>query len=795
MKKLHVFFLTISIFLLQFSFAQNIDTRLTKWAKENPIEKVYLQFDRENYFSGQTIWFKGYFTNGFVPSANSSTLYVELLDDQSSVLIRNIFPAYLGSVVGQIDLSESLPAGNYQIRAYSPVMLNQSAFIFNKGITVFGAKNKKPIKENKILTNQIRFFPEGGNFITGKLNKIAFKATDKNGMPMDVDGTIFDNKNMVVVGFKTTHDGMGTFAIIPLEGESYYAIINQTGEKINLPEQTKNGILFSVVTSAKGKLFRIEQGSENQVFKPAYLVGQMENEIIFKQPLTDKKIINGLIDTKDFYSGILQLTVFNKDDMPLAERITFIDNKEYTLSATLKTDTLNTDERAKNHFTISLQDTVIGNFSVSVTDADFDEGDYRSSNIYSWLLLSSDIKGYIHNPSYYFESNADSIKTALDMVMMTNGWTRFNWKDIKENKLPSHQFKDPGYINVKGTVYLEGRKKVLSNKDIIVLMSQADTTLGKNSFPRIIHTDSLGQFQMDSLRFFDRMKFLFSDVRGNKSKYISVKLDSDSLARRFPIEINKLPFTDSSLSEGIQNKMNGAYKDYQNVAGTTLATVTVRARQKSETEKLDEEYSSALFTNNINGKILDLRNEIFSGDIFQYLQGRLAGLSVSGSPGDYKLIYRGGGFGDGGNVNLFLDEMPVDASMIEAIPVNQIAVVKLLPHSIASPGGGAALAIYMKKGADLKASIDSPTDILVYKGYTIIKEFYQPNYDLKPNNDKRDNRLTLSWMPYLYVSSVNPQIPVIFYNNDRTKRLKIVAEGITNDGRLLMLEKIIEPKK
>lgn len=774
------------------SLSQSIDNRIIEWSKTNPVEKLYLQLDRESYFAGQTIWFKGYFMSSFIPSGKSTTLYVELLNNQSDIIVRGIFPAYLSISIGQLDLPENTPAGTYQLRAYSPLMMNQPGFIFHKRITIYGKEGKKKevtATENK---SQLLFFPEGGNMISGLLNVVAFKATGKNGLPVNVEGEIVNDKGDLITSFKSMHDGMGSFPIIPVEGESYFATIAGSEVRYALPQQTKNGIIFSVRTTAKGKQFRIQAGSEEPAFKPAYMIGQMGNEIIFRQPLGDgKKEINGLIPTSNFYSGILHLTVFNKDDMPLAERLAFIDNRDYILPGELRMDTLDTGTRKRNRFSILLKDTVIGNFSVSVTDADYENETSRPQNIYSWFLLNSDIKGYIHNPSYYFSSASEVVKNAMDLVMMTNGWTRFKWTDVAQNKLPPPQFKDPGYISLKGRVMIEGTKRPLENKDIIVMMRPEDTTIGKAGMPRFIRTDSSGYFNMDSIIFYDKMRILFSDVRGNKSKYIAVKLEGDSLNRKYPLPPVALP-VDSSTTVNTA-KMMSAYNDFSMAAGVTLETVTVKARQKTEQEKLNEQYASGLFAGGINDRTLDLRNENFSGSIFQYLQGRIAGLMVSGTPGDYVLSFRGGGLG-GNNVSLFLDQMPVDASMIEAIPVNQIAMVKLLPNSVATFGGGTALAIYTKKGNDLTTSLDSPTDIITYNGYTIVKEFYNPDYDRQPVTGKTDNRLTLTWQPALFVADADPEIPVIFYNNDRTKRFKIVAEGITEDGRMLMIEKIIEPQ-
>jgi hypothetical protein len=283
----------------------------------------------------------------------------------------------------------------------------------------------------------------------------------------------------------------------------------------------------------------------------------------------------------------------------------------------------------------------------------------------------------------------------------------------------------------------------------------------------------------------------------------------------YPVVLTPLSYRDANRDANavlLRDKMDFDYKEYMLGRDILLENVTIKAKQKSSLEKLDEEYSSGLFSANIYSRKLDVRDENYGGNIFQYLQERILGLQVSGELGNYILNYRGGNLsyylggdegGDNkaepaanaGNVSLFLNEMQTSAVALETIPVSDIALVKLFPTSVMSPGGGAVLVVYTKKEADPIASGNAPTDIVTYNGYTIIKEFYNPDYDKQPDNSKADNRITLSWNPDIFITGVNPQIPVVFYNNDRTKRFKIVAEGITTDGRMLMLEKIIEPAK
>jgi len=793
---------------------QAIESRMISWAQQNPVEKLYLHIDRDDYYAGQTIWCKGYFMSGFLPSTSSSVLYVELLNSRSEIILRNIFPVYGGTAPAQLTLPDSLSTNSYQLRAYTPLMLNQPGFTYSRSITVYGKENKSVNNSALQKESRLLFFPEGGNFITGLVNTVAFKSTDKSGMPLAVEGEIRNSKNELIGRFKSVHDGMGSFSITPLKGETYYATTNQSDQQYVLPQQTDDGIVFTVTDEPGAKRFKILQGGNNDLFKPAYMIGQVQNTIIFKQPLQgDNKEITGAVKTSNFYSGILQLTLFNKDDIPLAERITFVDNKEYVLPATLKFDTLDTGQRKYNHFTLLLPDSAIGSFSVSITDADYESSENRSANIYSQFLLSSDIRGYIHNPAYYFNTAADSVKQALELVMMTNGWTRFKWSDAMHNQLPKPLYKDPGYIQVSGKVTIAGTKKPVADKDVLLFLTPADSAGMAKRASVLLHTDAGGRFKADSLIFYGRMKLLFSEVRGRKNAFIRVLLEEDSLNRTYAIAGEPIPFPGKNTTVA-QHNMEAAYAAYINTKGSTLENVTVRARQKTPLDQLDEDYASGYFSSATHSTRLDLRSEGNTGDIFQYLRERIPGLKVSGENGDYVLHYRGGNLSyyaangeeadpkekddfrsNSGNVTLFLNEMQTGYANLETVPLGDIAFVKFFPTSTASPGGGAALAVYTKKGKDAFTPTEAPTDIITYQGYTIIKEFYSPEYAGASENNAADHRITLKWIPDIVVTGSNKEIPIRFYNNDRTKRFKIVAEGITSDGRMLMFEKIIEPGK
>ncbi len=778
--------------------AQNQAGLLDSLNRRIPIEKLYLQLDRDLYFSGQEVWFKGYFMSGFLPSASNSTLFVELLNNQSALILRKVLPVFGAVSYGDFKLPDTLSTGSYQLRAYSPLMLNyDKQFLFSRRIEVFG-REKALNEENKISTAlQIRFFPEGGNLVAGLSNNIAFKATDAHGLPVDVHGLIKSQRGETITTFSSFHDGMGVFTMIPGSGDSYYAVIepSATNLKTSLPEVAQEGIALAIRNVADGKDFRLEQKGRNPAFKPAYLIGQMQHQVVFKHPLSGAGTgFHGLIPTSRLPSGILQITVFNASGMPLAERLTFIDNKEYRLPFRMKVDTLQTAARKLNHFSLLLSDSVTGNFSVSVTDADFDLPGNRGANIWSEFLLSSDISDYVNRPAWYFSGN-DSTDGAMDLLMMTNGWRRFKWTDLAANKMPSPQYKDEAYISLSGQVKLRGSKKSFADRDLMVWVTTPDSARSL----QLVKTDAQGRFRMDSMVFFDKAKILFSDVMGEKSRFITVRLNRDSLYHAYDLPPLHIPIAGiSSSSSGPVNNMSLAHRDYVRGEGLMLDNVTVHGIRNS-TSQLEARYMSPLFAGGINAKTFDLTREFVPQiNLFEYLMGRVAGLTVvrdRASFDHYSLYYRQAGLSR--PMQLYLDEMPADASMISSIPVSEIALVKLYPNFIGAPGGGAngVLAVYTKRGNELNDYFDQTGEIVDYNGYSIIKEFYQPDYSRPVENRFADYRLTLDWNPEVYVNGVNPVIPVRFYNNDRTRKFRVVAEGITSDGRLLMSESVIEPGK
>ncbi|GAB3022080.1 Plug domain-containing protein [Niabella terrae] len=755
---------------------QNAVERLQQWHRQHPIEKVYLQLDRQDYFAGQTCWFKAYFLSDFKASLHNSTLFVELINRSGRVLYKKVLPVFNAVSYGQLELPDSLGTGTYQLRAYTPLMLNQDkSFLYYTPIRVYSRRNRSAVPTEGGAN--LQFFPEGGTLVAGLTNNLAFKATDEQGRPLPVEALIQDDQGREITRIESTHDGRGRFLLEPVAGRSYTAVFK--GDSFPLPAAVTEGLALELRQQQGGLELQLNHRGP-ETFKPAYIIGQMQHQVLFKVPVQNGQRTR--IPTDTLHSGVLQLTVFNSQNLPLAERLAFIDNGEYRLQAQLETTKLATGARKANRFLLRFDQPVEGNFSVAITDEAYNLPGPRPDNIVSSLLLTSDLPGYIHNPAHYF-SDAPAAADNLDLVMLTNGWRRFSWTRMAQTDPPAPAYTDPGYISLSGKVNVRDSRKSFADRELLVWVATADS--GQSL--QLLKTDAEGRFSMDSVVFFDKARILFSDVMGDKSQYITVKLNTDSLYRSFDLPVVHRPAAGNADPE-LRERMAAAQGVYNRQEGILLDNVEVEGRRMT-LEELEDKYLSGMFRGNINARTINLTGQFIPQfNIFEWLMGRVPGLQINPAGNfydNYRLRYRNG------PVQLFLDEMPLqDATMISSLPASEIALIKIYPQFIGARGNQAAIAVYTKRGDDLNASMEATGDIVDYDGYSIIKEFYAPDYSQPPEMNYRDYRLTLNWLPELKATG-QQELPIEFYNNDRSKSFRIVCEGLTADGRMLMLEKVL----
>ncbi len=801
---IHTFLLGFTLLITTGVDAQVIDSMMNIYSLKSPHEKLHIHFDKSYYNPGETIWFKAYLMNGTLPSEISKNLYAELLDDKGEVLQRIVAPVVGGSAASSFDIPASFNKPVINFRAYTTWMLNfDEEFLYNKNIRIISAPAAKTPAPAPV--SLLRFFPEGGDMVVNVESTLAFKANDGHGRPVNVKGQIVNGTGKKIMDFVSTHNGMGTVLMTPLKGESYKAVWKDPAGKEQttaLPDALESGVVLNLIPTTGAVIFSLKKDPADSIrSRKLVLMGHINQQVVYKAKINfsaKSSTVNGSIPVDQFPAGIMQVTLFNDMDKPLQERIAFINNNDYIFDAYVSPSVKKLARRAKNVFEVEVPDTLVSNLSVSITDADINITDENEDNIYSRLLLTGDLKGYIYNPGYYFSSFADSLSKQLDLVMLTNGWRRFKWEDLAQGKEYPIKFAPDNYLTIQGTVNGIDPSKLPTGTMLNMIVQFKDSGKQFLSAP----LDKKGNFGLQGLLFYDTASiyYQFNNDKGLADR-VSLLIDNDfrkkSLVAALPSAASPLAsaIVDSAVVRNKRIVQQYSLLEAERAKkARVLEEVVVKGRVKSNKEKLDEQYTSGMFSGG-DGYSFDLMNDPFalsSQSVFQYLQGKVAGLQItndqSGSP---TLTWRGGSPG------LYLDEMQQqDAQSLSSISMADVAYIKVFRPPFMGGFGGAngAIAVYTKRGSDQSQNTNfKGLKTLKLSGYTPIKEFYAPNYaEYNPTQELNDLRTTLYWNPFLFFDKDKKKVAINFYNSDITKKFRVVIEGVNMNGKLTRVEEIIQ---
>ena len=782
--------------------AQGIETVINKYGSDYAQERTYLHYDKSSYSPGETVWFKAYLMKGIDPADDSKTFYVDWTDDAGKLLYHTVAPVVDATSNGQFDIPADYKGQYIHVKAYTRWMLNfDSSFLYEKDIRVITKDNIKAAGR-VIATPSLEFFPEGGDAVAGIMNKIAFKANDQWGKPVKIRGIIQNSRGEKIDSLKVRHDGMGFVSVRPVTGETYVAKWkDEKGAEhtTKLPVAKAKGLVLQVTTVSNKRNFTIlADGETAKELGTVNVVGTMNQLHAFK---VSKDISSGtaggIIPTVNLPSGILTITVFDSRWNALAERITYINNDEYRFNAGMTVDHWGLNKRAKNEIQVEVPDSVVANLSIAITDASIDSD--SSNTIISHFLLSSELKGQIYNPAYYFSGNDNTIAQHLDLVMLSHGWRRFKWEDVAKNKLPSIAYpRDTAFLALSGKVYGATPSALRENPTVILIVTQKKDEMNtSNKKPiknmLIVPVKPDGTFEEPNFFLFD-------------SAHIYYKLSKSLRDASIIFMENRLPAIRYRLpAAGLFNNQFGDTTGYgrhfqlsdetlrllQLGEGKILENVTVKTKTRSPLEIMDQKYSSGLFTggDGYQFNLLDDNSSFASRNIFEYLQSKVAGLMINTSANPPTMSWRGG------SPQLFLDELPMDAEFVSSISINDVAYIKVFRPPFYGGGSSAngAIAIYTRRGDDVKQDPGKGLANNTVNGYTPLRQFYSPNYSaFNAENEKPDMRTTIFWNPQVITKPGANKVKMIFYNNDVSKSFRVIIEGMTTTGQLVHLEQIME---
>ena len=651
-----------------------------------------------------------------------------------------------------------------------------------------------------------KFLPEGGNLIAGIEQVIAFKAVGVDGLAVDVEGAILTKSGEKVCSIRSEHCGMGKFTLVAKADDAYIATLstkNGVSRSFTLPVAQPSGCVINLRPDTTNRLLLQIHTSTN--YPRQNLVAVVQSRGIVNYVVEDLSHPMR-IPLEKLRSGVAQVSVIDKTTrMVVAQRLFFVRGKAASATITSNVKKFSPREFVQLDFSVkgSSGNATKGDFVVSVTDAELLKEDKNADNIFSYMLLNSELKGYIENPTYYFEAD-DAVHNAnLDLVMLTHGWRRYNINSILAGKKPfiTQPFEQEQSIvgSIKSTI---GKTR---NTSVMIFRNRKEY-LGVHDL------NSSNRFYITGVDSPDTTIYLLQALNKNgSSERVRIKVEP-MIYPTTPVIAREVfqKKTFSSLTEEYMMRSKHTYFEDGGMPVIDIDAVEIVAKRS-----ITYDYSSSL--NDFNTVSGDMSR--FSS-IFDALQ-RFRQLEIDGnnvyvrskkvsSPiKDNSSDNTDSEANNYSNVEIDMDDKPElmpavyingsqsDMAMIDAYPMSEVISISYLDkfESMAAGMGSetGAIIIHVKDiNSYQKLLINSMAEVVV-PGYAAPMEFYAPDYAVKNDKSKKDNRTTIAWVPLLQSNSLG-DASISFWTADRQSDYRVVIEGITSEGELLHNEMILQSK-
>jgi len=667
----------------------------------------------------------------------------------------------------------------------------------------------------------IQFFPEGGQLVNDVRSKVAFKAIGANGLGIEVKGVVTDNEKNEVAYFSSQHAGMGVFALTPQAGKTYTATVtlaDNSTVSVKLPLAVDKGFVLAVNNNDTSKVtIRIATNAatlhekQNTAF---YIVGQSGGKLYYT---TAGKLVNtsftAVLPKNKFPTGIVQFTLFSSTGEPLNERVVFVQNTNQ-LNLSLKTPKTTYAPKEKVNMIFSAKDTAnkpaLGSFSLTVFNEDpLIINENEENSIFSDILLTSDLKGYIEGSNYYFNHISDQTRSDLDVLMLTQGYSRFEWKEIMAGKYPPLTYKPEKYLSISGILTTPGGKPVANGKVSVLSL--------ENSLAIDTVTNAEGKFNLTRIELPDSAKLIVQARNANDGRNVNVKLDNNRVTPS--IYKDNIGDVSISLTPPFSKMLINGNADTTRLAANIMADNTKGINKGNRLKNVNlkevdinvnqKELAPWLTVNphssNLNGpghadQTILARELENCTDISSCIQARIPGLiiktdtttlqrqlffvrhaaqSITSPPAVLFIV-------DGVVIGTSLDALDDD------VIVSTVATIEVLNSNnylnvYGSNASGGALIITTKVGSEdnnkVLATKSAPgVSYAKFTGFYTAREFYVPKYT-PANVTTTDTRTAIYWNPYI-ITGNSGSLSVDYFNSDIKGTYRAVVEGIDNDGNI-----------
>lgn len=624
-----------------------------------------------------------------------------------------------------------------------------------------------------VFTNDfdVKFFPEGGALINIPHQNVAFKAQGADGFSKEIEGFLFNSKGDTLTNFRSEHNGMGIFTMNPVNNETYYVTVRTNDsitKRFDLPAIEPKGISIAMSHYKQEIRYEIQKTEATEWPQKLFLLAHTRGKLAILQPINPKRTFGKMNDSL-FTEGITHFMLIDEQGNALSERLIFVpDHKPNQWQITTYQPTYG--KREKVSLQIAAKDSegnpVEGTFSVSITDRKSIQPDSLADNILSNLLLTSDLKGYVEDPAFYFLNQDARTLRSIDYLMMTHGWRRHKMENVL--RTPSLNFTN--YIEKGQTI--SGR--IMGFFGANVKKGPICVLAPKYNIIATTETDEKGQFIVNT-SFRDSTTFLVQARTKKGFAGVDILMDPP----QYPVATHKAPYfngattfmEDYLMNTRDQYYMEGGMRVYN------LKEVTVTAKRERPSSK-------SIYTGGINTYTVEEDRLQGYGQTAFDAASRLPSVTIT----------------NGSEIHIRNNSEPAiividdivyeDASdILKDIQVSDMSSISLLRGAdavILGPrASGGAVVITLKDPRNLPAR--PAQGIITYTplGYSESVEFYHPTYDTpeKKNAQRSDFRSTVYWNPELRLDAEG-KATIEYYTPDSTAPEDIIIEGVDKNGKV-----------
>ncbi len=584
--------------------------------KYAPQEKVYLHFDNTGYFKGETIRFKAYLTRTDTgqPSNISRVLYVELVNPSGDVCERRTLKIEDGQADGDIKLDSILGAsGFYEVRAYTRYMTNWgTAAVFSRVFPIFnkpqqegdyshmvldriGSRKRLPntrvdddgnvVKSTSggISMSSVKFYPEGGDLVNGLTSRVALNVTSEDGQHLKTTGSLLRGADRQKIGaVETDESGRGIFEVKPTAdgGDIYVTLADENGRshEYKLPEAKSEGCVLTLDLMDDDILtatLHNTPGINGQILGYTIMNG---GNVLMCDTMRASGTYTKRISKYSLKEGVNQFTVFNHNGQIMAERLFFIypyPDEADSIAVTTETRYL----APCGPVSIQLTAQPGASISFSAMDAATMTGG-KEGNMKTWLLLASDVSGYIDNPDYYFEADDEEHRRQADMLMMVQGWRRYDWMMMAgEKKLDKIEPIEDG-LYIFGRLGQKSKDNDVANVELSAyLYNQSGQSMSGKAV-----TDSLGRYSFQLPEIYDDWVLQIKSKKEGEAENYTIGIDrhfSPPMRMLSPYETSTLPVGEAHFFKETPDEAEADEEEWHSITKKThvLPTVKVRTRR------------------------------------------------------------------------------------------------------------------------------------------------------------------------------------------------------------------------